>query len=314
MWVLVFMLSSEVFSNITIVSSGILAVIYWLPGYHPISSFFLAIAVPGSLSCSPYYLYLNSWWSQYMYIWRFHSMAAHNLNVFSPHDLAVQATSASSLPKSNCRPCQDCYLQPSHHTIPLWSSSFIFSVHFLYPHNWFQWSLTLHLQSIDHSILSLFLMVQYILFLPIQLKTPRSMFVVTCTNQISWPSLSSSYLQAKLQPWLNLILLYSIPTSQLEVPRGKHSTVLTEITLKYWPRTSSGSFMLQIIVLYLPSYHEQCVVNASSKRCICTMYKKQDEYLKLESSEKIMNIANGWICSIMRRKASERTEIRSCHW
>lgn len=35
------------------------------------------------------------------------------------------------------------------------------------------------------------------------------------------------------------------------------------------------------------------MVNASSKRCICTMYKKQDEYLKLESSEKIMNIANG---------------------
>ena len=113
----------------------------------PTPHFFLAISAPGSLSCSPYYLYLNSWWSQYMYIWCFHSMAAHNLNVSSPHDLAVHPTSASSLPKSNCRPCQDCYLQPSHHTIPLWSLSFIFSSHFLYPDSCFQWSLTLQVIS-----------------------------------------------------------------------------------------------------------------------------------------------------------------------
>lgn len=42
----------------------------------------------------------------------------------------VHSASASSLPKSNCRPHQDCYLQPSHN--PLWSSPFIFPPYSLY--------------------------------------------------------------------------------------------------------------------------------------------------------------------------------------
>lgn len=42
---------------------------------------FLAISAPGSRSCSPYYLYLNSWSFQYVPMPCFHSMAAHNLNV-----------------------------------------------------------------------------------------------------------------------------------------------------------------------------------------------------------------------------------------
>lgn len=40
------------------------------------------------------------------------------------HRSCTRSTLASLLPKSNYRPCQDCYLQPRH--IPLWSVPFIF--------------------------------------------------------------------------------------------------------------------------------------------------------------------------------------------
>ena len=76
-------------------------------------------------------------------------------------------------------------------------------------------------------------MFQYLLSLPLHLKTQgQYLQSLTCTNQIPYPPLSLSYLQSKVQLWLNPVLPYSISTSQLEVPGGKHSSVLTEITLK----------------------------------------------------------------------------------
>lgn len=83
MCLLVFVLSFEVFSNITTVSNGIVASICWPPGYHPYPHFFV-ISAPDSIAHSPYCLYLNSWWFQYMHIGCFHNMAAHILSVSPP--------------------------------------------------------------------------------------------------------------------------------------------------------------------------------------------------------------------------------------
>ena len=57
---------------------------------------FLAISAPGSRSHSPYYLYLNSWWFQYVPMQCFHSMAAHNLNVSL---LMILLSTLSQLPQ-----------------------------------------------------------------------------------------------------------------------------------------------------------------------------------------------------------------------